>query len=276
MAQTETFDPKTYTPFAPGVPSRGRAQHVPDASTRRSTTSSSRRGSSSIGSVIDKGAVIRTFTAADLGFILHSRHQYHWHTGYIPPQPMAMPHIGVGDLVARSGRRTRTCRRSSPSGRRSRARGEIAHAEGVPHRRLPRHRSRAVPDRRSAGRGVGGAAAEGAGRGAVHEPARSCSRSCSRRSRSISTAATFQRESLVRSLDVGRSPAASPSAKAFDLSLEPKAVVRRLQHRPLRAGLPARAAPGRSAARATSRSPPNTSRSSTGTRTRTATSAPPT
>ena len=45
--------------------------------------------------VIDRGAVIRTFTAADLGFILHSRHQYHWHTGYIPPQPMAMPHLGA-------------------------------------------------------------------------------------------------------------------------------------------------------------------------------------
>ena len=43
---------------------------------------------------MDKGAIIRTFTAADLGFILHSRHQYHWHTGYIPPQPQAMPHIG--------------------------------------------------------------------------------------------------------------------------------------------------------------------------------------
>ena len=28
MAQTETFDPKRYTPFAPGVRGRGRAQHV--------------------------------------------------------------------------------------------------------------------------------------------------------------------------------------------------------------------------------------------------------
>ena len=51
-------------------------------------------GLEQIGRVIDRGAVIRGFTAADLGFILHSRHQYHWHTGYIPPQPMAMPHIG--------------------------------------------------------------------------------------------------------------------------------------------------------------------------------------
>src|SRR5690606_9176235 len=26
--------------------------------------------------------------------ILHSRHQYHWHTGYIPPQTVACPHLG--------------------------------------------------------------------------------------------------------------------------------------------------------------------------------------
>ncbi|MCA9258557.1 MAG: DUF1501 domain-containing protein, partial [Planctomycetales bacterium] len=32
---------------------------------------------------------------ADLGFILHSRHQYHWHTGYVPPQTVACPHIGA-------------------------------------------------------------------------------------------------------------------------------------------------------------------------------------
>ena len=64
-------------------------------STPRSTTSSSRRGSSRSRSVIDRGTVIRTFNAADLGFILHSRHQYHWHTGYVPPQPMAMPHLGA-------------------------------------------------------------------------------------------------------------------------------------------------------------------------------------
>jgi hypothetical protein len=31
----------------------------------------------------------------DLGSILHSRHQYHWHTGYVPPQTVATPHIGA-------------------------------------------------------------------------------------------------------------------------------------------------------------------------------------
>ena len=95
MAQTETFDPKRYTPFAPGVPVEQVLSTFPSIPTRPSTTSSSRKGLEQIGSVIDRGTVIRTFNAADLGFILHSRHQYHWHTGYIPPQPMAMPHLGA-------------------------------------------------------------------------------------------------------------------------------------------------------------------------------------
>jgi hypothetical protein len=33
--------------------------------------------------------------AADLGSILHSRHQYHWHTGYEPPVNVAAPHLGA-------------------------------------------------------------------------------------------------------------------------------------------------------------------------------------
>src|SRR5206468_9820438 len=43
---------------------------------------------------MDRGALIRTFQGPDLGFILHSRHQFHWHTGYIPPHSLAVPHIG--------------------------------------------------------------------------------------------------------------------------------------------------------------------------------------
>src|SRR5687768_17827209 len=35
--------------------------------------------------VIDRGTLIRSHVVADLGNILHSRHQYHWHTGYVPP-----------------------------------------------------------------------------------------------------------------------------------------------------------------------------------------------
>src|SRR5947207_1265766 len=44
---------------------------------------------------MDRCTLIRSYTAGDLGFILHSRHQYQWHTGYAPPQTVAAPHIGA-------------------------------------------------------------------------------------------------------------------------------------------------------------------------------------
>src|SRR3954451_22611382 len=93
MAHTETFDPKKYTPFAPGVKVGQVLSTFPtiDADVDHIKFT---QGLERIAGVIDRGTVIRTFNAADLGFILHSRHQYHWHTGYIPPQPMAMPHLG--------------------------------------------------------------------------------------------------------------------------------------------------------------------------------------
>ena len=94
MAQTETFDPKRYTPFAPGVQVEQVLSTFPTIDTAVDHIKFT-QGLEQIASVIDRGAVIRTFNAADLGFILHSRHQYHWHTGYIPPQPMAMPHLGA-------------------------------------------------------------------------------------------------------------------------------------------------------------------------------------
>ncbi len=43
---------------------------------------------------MDRGTLIRSHVVADLGNILHSRHQYHWHTGYVPPQTVACPHLG--------------------------------------------------------------------------------------------------------------------------------------------------------------------------------------
>jgi hypothetical protein len=44
--------------------------------------------------VLNRGTLIRSHVVADLGNILHSRHQYHWHTGYVPPQTVACPHLG--------------------------------------------------------------------------------------------------------------------------------------------------------------------------------------
>ena len=94
MAHTDTFDPKRYTPFEKGM----EANRV--LSTFRSVPTSLdgiffSEGLESIGGVMNLGTIIRSYVAADLGFILHSRHQYHWHTCYEPPQTVAAPHIGA-------------------------------------------------------------------------------------------------------------------------------------------------------------------------------------
>ena len=58
------------------------------------------QGLEKLAKVMDRGTLIRSYTAGDLGFILHSRHQYQWHTGYAPPQTVAAPHIGA--VIART------------------------------------------------------------------------------------------------------------------------------------------------------------------------------
>jgi len=94
MASTETFDPKRYTPFAPGVRTDKVLSTSPAIDTSVDNIKIS-QGLERVAKVMDRGSLIRSFQAADLGFILHSRHQFHWHTGYVPPQPMAVPHIGA-------------------------------------------------------------------------------------------------------------------------------------------------------------------------------------
>ena len=94
MAQTETWDPKRYTPFEPGVRTEKVLSTFPAIDTAVDHIKIS-QGLERVAKVMDRAALIRTFQAADLGFILHSRHQYHWHTGYIPPQSLAMPHLGA-------------------------------------------------------------------------------------------------------------------------------------------------------------------------------------
>jgi hypothetical protein len=94
MAHTETFDPKRYTPFERGLESNAVLSTFPSIPTAIDGVHIS-KGLEQIASVLDRGTLIRTHVAADLGKILHSRHQYHWHTGYEPPQTVAAPHIGA-------------------------------------------------------------------------------------------------------------------------------------------------------------------------------------
>lgn len=94
MAHTETFDPKAYVPYEKGVESKRVLSTFPKVPTIVDGLDFS-KGLESIGSVMDKGAIIRSYKSGDLGHILHTRHQYHWHTCYEPPQSVQAPHIGA-------------------------------------------------------------------------------------------------------------------------------------------------------------------------------------
>ncbi len=99
LAHTETFDPKRHTPFRAGMAPGELGSTFPAIPTAvddiRFTA-----GLERLASVMDRGTLIRSYTAGDLGFILHSRHQFHWHTGYAPPQTLAAPHLGA--IIART------------------------------------------------------------------------------------------------------------------------------------------------------------------------------
>ncbi|WP_299119327.1 DUF1501 domain-containing protein [uncultured Winogradskyella sp.] len=94
MAHTETFDPKAYAPFKKGLETNKVLSTFPKHPTVVDGLEFS-EGLQSIGNVMDKGAIIRSYKAADLGHILHTRHQFHWHTCYEPPQSVQAPHIGA-------------------------------------------------------------------------------------------------------------------------------------------------------------------------------------
>src|SRR5882672_10893027 len=99
MAHTETFDPKKYTPFERGLKPDQVLSTFPQIDSVVDTIKLT-EGLENIARVMDRGTLIRTYTAGDLGFILHSRHQYQWHTGYAPPQTVAAPHLGA--VIART------------------------------------------------------------------------------------------------------------------------------------------------------------------------------
>jgi hypothetical protein len=94
MAAPETFDPKRYLPFEIGLPVEKIMSTFPAIDTAVDNIKIS-AGLENIARVMDRATLIRSHVLPDLGHILHSRHQYHWHTGYVPPQTVAAPHIGA-------------------------------------------------------------------------------------------------------------------------------------------------------------------------------------
>ncbi len=220
MAQTETFDPKRYTPFEKGVPIERVLSTFPTIDTVVDHIKFT-QGLEQIAGVIDRGAVIRSFMAADLGFILHSRHQYHWHTGYIPPQPMAMPHIGA--VISRTlGPRNHDMPAFVAIGQTVEGAGEIGtlkafHTAGFLG---AEHGPFLIVDPQDAASAVRPPKELGASR---FHSRRQLFEKLLAQEPVHQYAGDFQRESLVRSLDAADRLLNSSAARAFDLSLEPKA-----------------------------------------------------
>jgi uncharacterized protein (DUF1501 family) len=100
QASTETWDPKKYTPFERGMEAKAVYTTFPSIPTSADGIRIS-AGLPKTARLMHHASLIRTYQAGgDLGQILHSRHQRHWHTGYVPPQPVAAPHLGA--VIART------------------------------------------------------------------------------------------------------------------------------------------------------------------------------
>src|SRR6266849_2842498 len=219
MAQTEPFDPKRYTPFEPGVKVERVLSTFPTIDTAVDSIKFT-QGLERIGAVIDRGAVIRSFMAADLGFILHSRHQYHWHTGYVPPQPMAMPHLGA--VISKTlGPKNPEVPAFIAIGQTIEGPAEIGtlkafHTAGFLG---TEHGPFLIVDPQDAASAVRPPKELGERR---FQSRRQLFESLLAQEPVHQYGSDFQRESLVRSLDPADRLLRSPSARAFDLSLEPK------------------------------------------------------
>jgi len=219
MAQTETWDPKRYTPFAPGVRTAQVLSTFPAIDTVVDNIKIS-AGLERVAKVMDRGALIRSFQAADLGFILHSRHQYHWHTGYVPPQPMAVPHLGA--VVAKIlGSKNPTVPPFVAIGQNLEIGAESAslksfHTAGFLGTEFGPF---LITDPADAAAAVRPPAELGEAR---FHSRRKLYEQLLAKEPVYQYAGDFQRESLIRSMDAADRLLTSPSAKAFDLSLEPK------------------------------------------------------
>jgi Protein of unknown function (DUF1501) len=94
MAAPETWDPKRYIPFKVGQDVSPILSTFPAIDTVVPGLKIS-QGLEHCAKIMDRATLIRSHVQPDLGSILHSRHQYHWHTGYVPPQTVAAPHLGA-------------------------------------------------------------------------------------------------------------------------------------------------------------------------------------
>src|ERR1022692_1673251 len=219
MASTDTFDPKRYTAFAQGLKSEQVLSTFPQIDTVVDNIKLT-AGLENLARVMDRATLIRSYTAGDLGFILHSRHQYQWHTGYAPPQTVAAPHIG-----SEIGRTLRARDPALPGfidiGQRfDLGEGEELKAFHTSGFLGSEYGPFIIANPEDALKSVRPPAGMSPAR---FERRETLYRKLLAQNPITQLGSDYQKESLLRSLDNAHRLLSSPAAKAFDLSLEPKA-----------------------------------------------------
>ena len=218
MASTETFDPKRYTAFEKGLDPNRVLSTFPAIDTAVDNIKIS-QGLERVAKVMDRGTLVRTYTAGDLGFILHSRHQYQWHTGYAPPQTVAAPHLGA--WIART---LGPLNPAVPAFINIGQRFDVGEGEELKAFHNAgflgsEHGPFNIPYPDQAAASVQPPAGMSPGR---FQDRNKFYKKLVEASPIGQSGSEFQKESLLRSLDNAHRLLSSPAAKAFDLSLEPK------------------------------------------------------
>ncbi|MFM7070312.1 MAG: DUF1501 domain-containing protein [Planctomycetota bacterium] len=220
MAAPDTFDPKRYQPFEKGVPVKNILSTFPAIPTAVDGVKIC-EGLENIAKVMDRATLIRSAFQPDLGHILHSRHQYHWHTGYVPPQTVACPHLGAW-MARVLGPRNPVMPAFINIGQRLEGVGEQEELKAFTTAgffgsefgpmNLPFPEEAAVSVRPPKGMEAG-----------RFENRQKQFRKLVDRSPRRDYLSDFQQESMLRSLDNAHRLLSAPERAAFDISLEPKA-----------------------------------------------------
>lgn len=218
MAHTETFDPKKYAPYEKGMSAQKVLSTFPQIDTSVDHIKFT-AGLEKMANVMDRGTLIRTYTAGDLGFILHSRHQYQWHTGYAPPQTVAAPHIG--SVIARTlGPKNPAVPAFIDIGQRfDLGEGEELKAFHTAGFLGSEYGPFLIANPEEAIKAVRPPAGMSPSR---FENRTKFYKKLVEKSAVGDLGSDYQKDSLLRSLDNAHRLLSSPAAKAFDLSLEPK------------------------------------------------------
>jgi len=219
MAHTETFDPKRYTQFEKGMDPNVVLSTFPSIDTVVDNIKIS-QGLENVAKVMDRATLIRSYKAGDLGFILHSRHQYQWHTGYAPPQTVATPHIGA--VIARTlGPRNEAMPAFVDIGQRIGVGGEDEELKAFRTAGFlgSEYGPFFIPEPAEAVSSISPPKGMTPGRFADRNK---FYKELIKNSPVGEFGSDYQKESLLRSIDNAHRLLSSDAAKAFDLTLEPK------------------------------------------------------